>query len=372
MKYNGESKPVTHIPYGHQCIDDADIAALVDAARSDWLTRGPKSEEFESALCEYTGAKYAVVVSSGTAALHIACLCAGVGAGDEVITTPMTFVASANSIMYCGARPVFADVLEDTVNIDPDEIKKRVSKSTKAIIPVHYAGHPAELDAIKGIADRSGLIVIEDAAHALGATYKGSAIGSCKYSDMTVFSFHPVKHITTGEGGAITTNREDLYKKLVMLRNHGITRIAYPIQTTHQRLDDGAFMIAEPIRTAFIFPIQLRYRLGEEGDPDSRSARTRIIKLPRTGSHVFQMRTAYDIDNLRIKPLADHFLPHDIVEDQYFFRNDQLTRQQKPPPELAPEVDKRDRFDAILLCRLEKHGLHAVLVRCPRHNQGGF
>ncbi|MCM8832211.1 MAG: UDP-4-amino-4,6-dideoxy-N-acetyl-beta-L-altrosamine transaminase [Candidatus Omnitrophica bacterium] len=212
------------IPYGHHHIDESDIKEVVKALKSNWITQGPKIKEFENALCEYTGSKYAVAVSSGTAALHMACLAAGVKEGDEVITSPITFVASANCVLYCGGRPVFTDIQEDTVNIDPEEIKKKINKKTKAIIPVHFAGHPCDLEEIYKIAKENNLIVIEDACHALGAEYKGFKIGACKYSDMTVFSFHPVKSITTGEGGAVLTNREDLYEKLVMLRNHGITK----------------------------------------------------------------------------------------------------------------------------------------------------
>ena len=212
------------IPYGRQWVDSSDIREVIKVLKSDWLTQGPKIKEFEDALCKYKGAKYAVAVSSGTAALHIACLAANIKRGDEVITSPITFVASANSILYCGGVPVFADIQRDTVNIDPEEIKKRISPNTRAIIPVHFAGHPCDLEEIKKIAEKYNLSVIEDAAHAIGAKYKESKIGSCKYSDMTVFSFHPVKHITTGEGGAVLTNRKDLYQRLLLFRNHGITR----------------------------------------------------------------------------------------------------------------------------------------------------
>jgi UDP-4-amino-4,6-dideoxy-N-acetyl-beta-L-altrosamine transaminase len=212
------------IPYGRQFIDEDDIKEVVKVLKSLWITQGPKIREFEEALCKYTGAKYAVVVSSGTAALHIACLAAGIKQGDEVITSPITFVASANCVLYCGGKPVFADIQEDTINIDPQEIKKKISKRTRAIIPVHFAGHPCDLEEIYSIAKDNNLIVIEDACHALGAEYKGYKIGSCKFSDMTVFSFHPVKSITTGEGGAVLTNNEELYEKLLMLRTHGITK----------------------------------------------------------------------------------------------------------------------------------------------------
>lgn len=212
------------LPYGRQWIDENDIKEVVRVLRSNWITQGPKIKEFEDALCKYTGAKYAVAVSSGTAALHIACLAAGIKGGDEAITSSITFAASANCILYCGGKPVFADIQEDTANIDPQEIKKQITKRTKAIIPVHFAGHPCDLEEIKDIAKKHNLFIIEDAAHALGAEYQGSKIGSGKYSDMTVFSFHPLKSITTGEGGAVLTNNQDFYKKLLILRTHGITK----------------------------------------------------------------------------------------------------------------------------------------------------
>jgi len=212
------------IPYGRQCVDASDIREVIRVLKSDWLTQGPKIKEFEDALCKYTGARYAVAVSSGTAALHIACLAANIKRDDEVITSPITFVASANSILYCGGTPVFADIQEDTINIDPEEIKKKISPNTKAIIPVHFAGHPCDLEEISLIAQKHNLLVIEDAAHALGAEYKNTKIGSCKYSDMAIFSFHPVKSITTGEGGVILTNNKEIFKKLLILRNHGIAK----------------------------------------------------------------------------------------------------------------------------------------------------
>jgi len=212
------------IPYGKQYIDEEDIKEVLGALRSDWITQGPRVKEFEDALCAFTGAEYAVAVSSGTAALHIAALSAGITKGDEVITSPITFAASANCILYCGGKPIFADIDSAVVNIDPEEIEKETTPMTKAIIPVHFAGHPCDMKKINAIAKKYGLIVIEDAAHALGAEYKGSKIGSCKYSDMTILSFHPVKHITTGEGGAILTNDKALYDKLVLFRSHGITK----------------------------------------------------------------------------------------------------------------------------------------------------
>lgn len=211
-----------YIPYGRQAIDEDDIQAVVDVLRSDYLTTGPAITEFEKKVAEYTGAKYAVAIANGTAALHAACFAAGIKKGDEVITTPITFAASANCALYCKANPVFADIKEDTYNIDPEDIRRKITDKTKAIVAVHFTGQPCEMDEIHAIAKEHNLIVIEDAAHALGADYKGNRIGSI--SDMTTFSFHPVKHITTGEGGMIMTNDEELYRKLILFRSHGITR----------------------------------------------------------------------------------------------------------------------------------------------------
>ncbi len=211
------------IPYGRQSIDEEDIRAVVAVLRGDYLTTGPYITEFEEKFSAYVGSRYAVAVSSGTAALHLACLAAGIGSGDEVITSPMSFAATANCALYVGARPVFCDI-DAAGNIDPELIEEKVTPATRAIIPVHYGGLPCRMDKINEIARRHGLVIIEDACHALGAVYQGAKVGSCRYSDMAVFSFHPVKHITTGEGGMITTNSEELYQKLVCLRSHGIVR----------------------------------------------------------------------------------------------------------------------------------------------------
>ncbi len=212
----------TKIYYGHQYIDEADVEAVVDVLRYHDLTCGPKIKELEDKLCAVTGAKYAVVCSSGTAALHIACLAAGVGEGDEVITTPVTFAASANCALYCGARPVFADIDPETYNIDPDKVREAVTEKTRAVVVVDYTGQSAALDPIMEICKEHGLVLIEDGAHVIGTKYKGRANGSV--SDMTTFSFHPVKTVTGGEGGAVLTNDENLYRRLLLYRSHGITR----------------------------------------------------------------------------------------------------------------------------------------------------
>jgi perosamine synthetase len=222
----------TLLPYGRQSIDEADIQAVVDVLRSDWLTTGPKVGEFEEAMAAWVGAKYAVTFSSGTAALHATAFAAGLKPGDEAITSPMTFAATANCVLYQGATPVFADVSADTLNLDPVLAEARVTPRTKAILPVDYAGHPADIDAFSQLADRHGFVVIEDACHALGAEYRGRKVGSLAH--MTVFSFHPVKHLTTGEGGLVTTNDAGLAESLRRFRNHGISSDARQRQSAGQ------------------------------------------------------------------------------------------------------------------------------------------
>jgi perosamine synthetase len=228
-------KPVREavLPYGRQQIDDADIAAVTEILRSDWLTTGPMIPEFEAAFAAATGSKEAVAVSNGTAALHAALFALGVGAGDEVIVTPMTFAASANAALYLRAKPVFADVDPETLLLDPETIPARISPRTKAIVAVDYAGQPCDYDAIYAVADAHGLAVLDDACHAIGGSYKGRPVGSL--ADVNTFSLHPVKHMTTGEGGMITTDDAEMAQKMRVFRNHGIT-------TDHrQRAEQGGF-----------------------------------------------------------------------------------------------------------------------------------
>lgn len=216
-----------YIPYGHQDIDEEDIQAVVEVLKSDFLTTGPKVTEFEQKIAEYSGCKYAVAVSNGTAALHAACFAAGIKNGDEVITTPMTFAATANCILYMGGKPVFVDIDKDTYNIDTSKIEEKLTDKTKAIIAVDYTGQPAELFKIKSLAEKYNLYFIEDAAHSLGAEIKNEYGVWCKVGStahMTTFSFHPVKHITTAEGGMICTDDYELYNRLKLFRTHGITR----------------------------------------------------------------------------------------------------------------------------------------------------
>jgi UDP-4-amino-4,6-dideoxy-N-acetyl-beta-L-altrosamine transaminase len=212
------------LPYGHQIIDEDDIAAVVNALRSDWLTTGPAVEQFEADVCAFTGARYGVAVSSGTAALHAAMYALGIGPGDEVIVPTMTFAATANCVLYQGGRPVFVDAAPDTLLIDPKAVEAALTPRTKAIIGVDYTGQPCDWDALRAVADRHGLALVADACHALGGEYKGRKVGTL--ADISMFSFHPVKHITTGEGGMCMTADAALAEKVRVFRNHGITTTA--------------------------------------------------------------------------------------------------------------------------------------------------
>jgi UDP-4-amino-4,6-dideoxy-N-acetyl-beta-L-altrosamine transaminase len=218
------------LPYGRQHVDESDIQAVTEVLRGDWLTNGPTVVRFEEAFAAQVGARFAVALSSGTAALHAAAIVAGLGPDDEVILSPLTFLASANCLLYCGATPVFADIDPATLNLDPARVEAAVTSRTKAILPVHFAGLPCDMDRIRAIAQPRGLRIIEDAAHALGAEWNGRRIGSL--GDLTTFSFHPVKHITTGEGGMVTTDDPHLAEKLRRFRNHGIERQVRDRQAT--------------------------------------------------------------------------------------------------------------------------------------------
>lgn len=215
------AKTAAMIPYAHQSIDEADVRAVAEVLRSDWITTGPKVQEFEEAIAAFAGTRAGVAVSNGTAALHAAAYAAGIGPGDEVIVPAMTFAASANCVLYLGGTPVFADVLERSLVIDPAQVEAKLTPRTKAIMAVDYTGHPCDYDALRSIADRHGLLLIADAAHALGAEYKGRKVGTL--ADLTMFSFHPVKHVTTGEGGMVVTDDPELADRMRIFRNHGIS-----------------------------------------------------------------------------------------------------------------------------------------------------
>ena len=234
------------LPYGHQTIEEDDLRAVAEVLRSDWLTQGPAVERFEAELAEYCGTRHAVAVSSGTAALHLAALVSGAGPGDVVLTSPNTFVATANCVRYAGATPGFVDIDPHTRNLDPTQLERFLEESplrtrVRGVIPVHFAGLPVDMNRIRELARRHGLFVIEDASHALGAAWRDAAgswvkVGACTHSELTTLSFHPVKHLTTGEGGAILTNRDDLAARARALRTHGITRETSPAVS-----DDGGW-----------------------------------------------------------------------------------------------------------------------------------
>lgn len=220
--FGGEPVRDKKIFYGHQYIDEDDIEAVVNVLKSDFLTCGPEIKKLEEKLCQITGAKYAVALSNGTAALHAACYASGINQGDEVITTPITFAASANCVLYCGAKPIFADINPETYNISPEDITEKINGKTRAVVAVDFTGQAVELDEIKRICEEKKLVLIEDGAHSIGTLYKGVPIG--QIADLTTFSFHPVKTVTGGEGGAVLTNKEEYYKQLLLFRSHGITR----------------------------------------------------------------------------------------------------------------------------------------------------
>ena len=209
------------LPYGRQWLDEQDIAAVVEVLHSDWLTTGPKVDEFEQAFAEFVGAREAVAVSSGTAALHTSMYALDIGPGDEVIVPAMTFAASANCVVFQGGTPVFADVDEETLLLDPAQVEGKITPRTRAIIAVDYAGQPCDYDALQAIADRHGLALVDDACHAVGGSYQGRPVGTL--AELNTFSFHPVKHLTTGEGGMVTTNDLELARRMRVFRNHGIT-----------------------------------------------------------------------------------------------------------------------------------------------------
>ncbi|MEO8229221.1 MAG: aminotransferase class I/II-fold pyridoxal phosphate-dependent enzyme [Chloroflexota bacterium] len=301
----GEPVRATLLPYAHQQVDESDIAAVVAALRSDWLTTGPRIGEFESALAATTGARHAVAFSSGTAALHGAVTVAGLGPGDEVVTTPLTFVATANAVLYVGAEPRFADVDPGTLLIDPERVAQAVTGRTRAIAAVDYAGQPADYDALRQVAqDASGgpLTIIADASHALGATYRGRQVGTL--ADLTVLSFHPAKILTTGEGGAVLTDRADLADRLRRFRNHGI----------------GTELGARTDWTYAMVELGYNYRLTDIG------AALGLSQLDRFESFLARRRSlaAHYLDRLGGHPLIDLAVVDDGNDPAWHFMFGQL------------------------------------------------
>lgn len=339
LAING-GRPVrsTLLPYGHQMIDDEDIAAVVQVLKSDWITTGPKVAEFEEAFAALVGSKYAVSLSSGTAALHAAAYAAGLESGDEVITTPMTFCATANCALYRGATPVFADVSADTLNIDPNEIAARITNKTKAIIPVDFAGHPADLDLILELAEEMSLIVIEDACHALGAEYKGQSVGSI--CDMTVFSFHPVKHITTGEGGIVSTDDEEKAARMRRFRNHGIAGDARQRQAKGQWYYEMA-------------DLGYNYRLTDIG------CALGLSQMRKLEGNLSRRRRIADLYRAGLKDIPGIILPA--------VRNDVLPAWHLYPIRFNPSSFRAGRADIFAALRAENIGVNVHYIPVHTH-----
>ena len=313
----------TKLYYGHQYIDDADIQAVVDVLKSDYLTCGPKITELEEKLCKLTGAKYAVVCSNGTAALHMACMAAGVEPGDEVITTPITFAASANCALYCGAKPVFADINDRTYNINPEKVKAVTTDKTKAVVAVDFTGQSVELDKLMAHCKENNLVLIEDGAHVIGTKYKGQPNGSI--ADMTTFSFHPVKTVTGGEGGAVMTNSEEYYQKLLLARSHGITR-------------DTALMEEEPHGGWYYEQVSLGYNYRMT-DIQAGLLISQLDKLPMFSDRRKEIVAKYDEAFLQIPEIQvqEEIPESDTTRHLYILRI---------KPEMLT-INRREFFDAL-------------------------
>lgn len=326
----------TPIFYGHQYIDDQDIQAVVDVLKSDYLTCGPKITELEKKLCDLTGAKYCVVCSNGTAALHIAALAAGVGEGDELITTPITFAASANCALYCGAKPVFADISPETYNIDPKEVAKKITSKTKAVVAVDFTGQSVELDELVSLCKEKNITLIEDGAHVIGTKYDGRPNGSI--ADMTTFSFHPVKTVTGGEGGAVMTNSKDLYEKLLLFRSHGITR-------------NSDFMTKEPDGDWYYQMVDLGYNYRMT-DMQAALIISQLDKLPMFSARRKELVSRYDAAFSKMPELfvQKEIAKSDTTRHLYILR-------------LVPEklkINRRQFFDA-----LKAEGVHCNVHYIP-------
>ena len=338
---------MNYIPYGHQDIDDNDINAVVRILKSDWLTQGPVIEEFEKAVADYCGAKYAVSVSSGTAALHIAMLAADLGTGDELWTSPNTFVASANCGLYCGANVDFVDIERKTFNMSTscleEKIKSAVKKNKlpKVIIPVHFAGQSCNMEKISEIAKKHNILLVEDGSHAIGGSYKEDKIGSCRYSDMTVFSFHPVKNITTGEGGMVLTNRKELYEKLKLFREHGITKTPSLIDDNEQ----GTWYYQQIV-------LGYNYRMTDIQAALGKS------QLKRIDEFISRRRTIVDIYNEKLKNLGLGLPQEDINNNSaWHLYVIQLDLQKEG-------IDRRFVFNA-----MRKAGIGVNVHYIPVHTQ---
>ena len=338
----------TKLYYGHQYIDDADIQAVVDVLKSDYLTCGPKITELEEKLCKLTGAKYAVVCSNGTAALHMACMAAGVEPGDEVITTPITFAASANCALYCGAKPVFADINDKTYNIDPEKVKAATTDKTKAVVAVDFTGQSVELDKLMAHCKENNIVLIEDGAHVIGTKYKGQPNGSI--ADMTTFSFHPVKTVTGGEGGAVMTNNEEYYQKLLLARSHGITR-------------DTAFMEEEPHGGWYYEQVSLGYNYRMT-DIQAGLLISQLDKLPMFSDRRKEIVAKYDEAFLQIPEIQvqEEIPESDTTRHLYILR-------------IRPEmltINRREFFDALAAENIMCNVHYIPTYYFPHYQRSGY
>ncbi|MFH0898176.1 MAG: UDP-4-amino-4,6-dideoxy-N-acetyl-beta-L-altrosamine transaminase [bacterium] len=327
--------------YSRQSISWADIWEVVKVLRSPWLTQGPKIQDFEQALCDYTGARYAVVVANATVGLYMAVRAAEINPGDHGITSPITFLASANCIQLAGGKAQFADIEKATANINPEEIKKQITSKTKVLIPVHFAGQSCDMEQIWNIAKQHNVVVIEDAAHAIGSHYKGKKVGSCQFSDMTVFSFHPVKNITTGEGGAITTNNKELYEKLLTLRTHGMIKDP---QLLTQNDGPWYYQIQEPSLNFRMTDIQAALGISQLKRLDTFAQKRRNIV------YLYRQALAHDqrfslLEEKQYSKAAFHLCPLLINFD-------------------IVKKSKKDIFE-----ELKSHGLHLQIHYIPVHTQ---
>lgn len=344
------------LPYGKQWIDEDDIRAVVDVLHSDFITQGPGIKEFEKALADECGAGYAVAVNSGTAALHIACLAAGIGKGHELITSPNTFVASANCALYCGAKPVFADIDPDTYDVLPGEIGRKINERTLAVVPVHFAGQSCDMDAVREEVTAgeqrhgSKIFIIEDACQALGSSYKGKKTGSCAYSDMTVTSFHPVKHITTGEGGAVFTNDEQLYKKLLVFRNHGITKNPEELVYSEQ-----AFHAPEHMNPWYYEQVELGYNYRIT-DIQSALGLSQLKKLPKFYGRRREIVEMYNDAFRGMEHVQTPFESDDCDSNFHLYV-------------LLFDWEKIGISRAAFMTELKKQGIHTQVHYIPVHTQ---
>ena len=343
-------KPIRNnlLPYAKQYIDEDDCKSVSEVLNSDFLTTGPKVREFEDIVANYVGAKYAVAFSNGTAALHGACYVAGVHKDSEVITTPITFAASANCALYMGATPIFADIDPETFNINPGEVNKLITDKTRAIIPVDFTGQAVDIDSIKELIKGKDIVIIEDGAHSLGTKYKGNRVGS--QADMTMFSFHPVKTITTGEGGIITTNNKDYYDRLISFRSHGITREIDQLQNK-----DGAGWYYEQLE------LGLNYRMTDF------QAALGISQMKKLDWFIKRRKEIVNKYNLAFKDLNEVILQEnesfsDTVNHLYVIKLDLQKLK----------VDRKEIYDALIAENIGVHVHYIPVYWHPYYRKLGY